>query len=315
MKILTVNCGSSSIKYKLFDMPGERVLARGQADRIGRADSSLRHEMEGHAPHVREAKLSGHREAMELLLNHLVGRDGGILESVRDIVAVGHRFVHGGEFFRSSVAVDPAVRKILETCKDLAPLHNPHNLTGIDVCNELVPEAPQVAVFDTAFHHTIPDYAYTYAIPYRFYEENRIRKYGFHGISHRYVAFRAAEMLGTTREGLRTVTCHLGNGSSLCAVGGGRSRDTTMGFTPLSGVVMGTRSGDIDPALPAHLVETLNIPLGEVTEVLNHQSGVLGLSGLSPDFRDLESAASAGHSRPAWPSRFTHTALPVGSLP
>ncbi|PKN34047.1 MAG: acetate kinase [Deltaproteobacteria bacterium HGW-Deltaproteobacteria-19] len=297
MNILTLNCGSSSIKYKLFDMPKERVIARGQAERIGRADSILHHEIEGKAPFTGEQSLSGHREAIERLLNHLIGPEGGILNSVRDIVAVGHRFVHGGEFFRSSVAIDPGVRETLEACRNLAPLHNPHNLTGIDVCTELIPHAPQVAVFDTAFHQTMPDHAFTCAIPYRFYEENRIRKYGFHGTSHRYVSSRASELLGKGREEWRIVTCHLGNGSSLCAVRDGKSCDTTMGFTPLSGVVMGTRCGDIDPALPAHLVEALNIPLAEVMSILNHESGVLGISGLSPDFRDLESAADGGHAR------------------
>ncbi|NPU86454.1 MAG: acetate kinase [Syntrophaceae bacterium] len=297
MKILVLNCGSSSIKYKLFDMPGERVLARGQAERVGRADSVIRHEVAGRDPFTREQSLSGHREAVDVLLKHLIAPEGGVLAGIRDIAGVGHRFVHGGEFFRSSVAIDPGVRETLEACRNLAPLHNPHNLTGIDACMELIPHAPQAAVFDTAFHQTIPDYAFTCAIPYRFYEENRIRKYGFHGTSHRYVSSRASEIVGKGREGLRIVTCHLGNGSSLCAVRDGKSCDTTMGFTPLSGVVMGTRCGDMDPALPAHLVETLNIPLAEVMSILNHESGVLGISGLSPDFRDLESAADGGHAR------------------
>ena len=297
MNVLTLNCGSSSIKYKLFDMPGERVLARGQAERLGRADSVVRHEVAGRGPFTREQSLSGHREAVDVLLKHLVAPEGGVLAGIHDIAAVGHRFVHGGEFFRSSVAIDRAVRETLETCRNLAPLHNPHNLTGIDACAELIPHAPQAAVFDTAFHQTMPEHAFTCALPYRFYEENRIRKYGFHGTSHRYVSSRASELLGKRGEGLRIVTCHLGNGSSLCAVRDGKSMDTTMGFTPLSGVVMGTRCGDIDPALPAHLVETLNIPLAEVMSILNHESGVLGISGLSPDFRDLESAAGGGHAR------------------
>jgi len=210
---------------------------------------------------------------------------------------IGHRVVHGGEHFRSSVRVDEKVRKILEDLKKLAPLHNPPNLEGIDICSELLPDLPQVAVFDTAFHQTMPDYAYTYALPYRYYQEDHIRKYGFHGTSHRYVSARAAEILGRDLSSLRIITCHLGNGSSLCAVSGGRSLDTTMGFTPLSGLVMGTRCGDIDPALVAWLSEKEGIPVGAVTDLLNRQSGVLGISGLSSDFRDLEEAALKGHPR------------------
>lgn len=213
------------------------------------------------------------------------------------IDAVGHRVVHGGEHFSAPVVIDPAVREILEEVKKLAPLHNPPNLAGIDVCTALLPGVPQVAVFDTAFHQTMPDQAYLYAIPYRYYQEDHVRRYGFHGTSHQYVSARAAEYLGREPAKLRIITCHLGNGCSLCAVSGGRSLDTTMGFTPLSGLAMGTRCGDLDPAVVAFLVEKEGLTLRAVMDILNRQSGVLGLSGLSQDFRDLEEAASKGHQR------------------
>ena len=224
------------------------------------------------------------------------------MKGIGEIGGVGHRVVHGGEHFRAPVLIDSEIRAALEACKGLAPLHNPPNLAGIDVCADLLRGVPQAAVFDTAFHQTIPDFAYTYAVPYRYYEEYRVRKYGFHGISHHYVSLRAADLLeqGSRtpgREGLKIVTCHLGAGSSLCAVAGGKSMETSMGFTPLAGLVMGTRSGDIDPALVGFIAEKESIPAGSVVEILNQESGVLGISGLSPDFRDLERAAGEGHER------------------
>jgi acetate kinase len=299
MKILTLNCGSSSIKFKIFAMPEGIVVAKGQADRIGLDDAKIEWEGEGIKPCSINYELSSHKEALEILLGLQPAGDEISPLNKGAIAAVGHRFVHGGEFFRSSVAINPSVRKTLEDCRNLAPLHNPHNLTGIDVCTALIPHVPQVAVFDTAFHQSMPDYAYTYAIPYRYYEENRIRRYGFHGTSHRYVAERAANIIGMDIKDLRIITAHLGNGSSLCAVGNGKSCDTSMGFTPLSGIVMGTRCGDIDPALVAYLIEDLDIPVNEAMRIFNHESGVLGVSGLSSDFRDLFSAARDGHERAA----------------
>ena len=297
MKILTLNCGSSSIKFKIFDMPDGSVLLKGQADRIGKDDALIKWEGQGIKPTSMNKKLSDHREALEILLGQDAAGNDGFPVNTRDIAAVGHRVVHGGEFFHSSVVINPSVRKTLEDCRNLAPLHHPHNLTGIDICTSFIPNVPQVAVFDTAFHQTLPDFAYTYAIPYRYYEENRIRKYGFHGISHRYVAERAGKILGMDIKRLRIITAHLGNGSSICAVAQGKSCDTTMGFTPLSGVVMGTRSGDIDPALVAYLIKSMNIPAEKAMHILNNESGVLGISGLSSDFRDLVTAAEQGHER------------------
>ncbi len=299
MKILTLNCGSSSIKFKIFSMPKGSALIKGQADRIGLDDAKIQWEGEEIKHCSISYKLHSHKEALEILLG--LRTAGGEKSPVNtgDIAAVGHRVVHGGEFFHSSVAITPAIRRTLEGCRNLAPLHNPHNLTGIDVCAALIPDVPQVAVFDTAFHQSLPDFAYTYAVPYRFYEENRIRKYGFHGTSHRYVAERAAQILGRDIKQLRIITAHLGNGSSLCAVGNGKSCDTSMGFTPLSGVVMGTRCGDIDPAFVAYLIKNMNLPLEEAMRILNYESGVLGISGLSSDFRDLFSAAETGHQRAA----------------
>ncbi|HEY9159834.1 MAG TPA: acetate kinase [Desulfomonilia bacterium] len=316
MKILTMNCGSSSIKFKIFSMPEGTVIAKGQADRIGLDDSRIQWEGKGITPCIVRQELSSHKKALEMLLGLNPAGNEKSPVNICDITAVGHRFVHGGEFFRSSVAVNPSVRRTLEVCRNLAPLHNPHNLTGIDVCTALIPEVPQIAVFDTAFHQSMPDYAYTYAIPFRYYEENRIRKYGFHGTSHRYVAERAAEIIGKDIKNLRIITAHLGNGSSLCAIGNGKSCDTSMGFTPLSGIVMGTRCGDIDPALIAYLIDDLNIPVHEAMRILNHESGVLGISGLSSDFRDLFSAAGNGHERAALALNvFAYsTAKGIGSL-
>lgn len=297
LKILVLNCGSSSLKYKLFGNTRGEALAWGQADRIGQADGRFQHEVAGRSASQGERPLRDHREAIETLLRQLLDEGQGVLKDVREFSGIGHRVVHGGEHFKASMIIDEKIRTILEDTKKLAPLHNPSNLAGIDVCSDLLPGVPQVAVFDTAFHQTMPEQAYIYAIPYRYYQEDHVRRYGFHGTSHRYVAARAAELIGGSLGGLKIVTCHLGNGSSLCAVAGGRSLDTTMGFTPLSGLVMGTRCGDMDPAVVAFLAEKEGLSIGSVMEVLNRQSGVLGVSGLSQDFRDLEEASAKGHRR------------------
>jgi len=297
MKILVLNCGSSSLKYKLFEMEGNDVLAHGQADRIGMPNAVFQHDGRGQETFLNKMPLNNHSEAVHALLIHLADKKRGILTNMNEIGGVGHRVVHGGEYFRTSVVVNTEIRKILESTKKLAPLHNPPNLMGIDVCTHLMPDVPQVAVFDTAFHQTMQAFAYTYAIPYRYYEEDHVRRYGFHGTSHRYVACRTAEILQKKIEDLKIITCHLGAGSSLCAVAGGKSQDTSMGFTPLSGIVMGTRSGDIDPALVSFIADKEHCSLGQVMEILNRQSGVFGISGISPDFRDLEKEAGIGNER------------------
>jgi len=297
MKILVLNCGSSSLKYKLFEMETNDVLAHGQADRIGLTDALFTHEAKGREPIINETPLADHLEAVHALLTHLVDGGRGILSDMNEIGGVGHRVVHGGEHFHTSIIVDSVVRETLEATKKLAPLHNPPNLMGIDVCRSLMTGVPQVAVFDTAFHQTMPAYAYTYAIPHRYYTQDHVRRYGFHGISHRYVARRTAQLLRGKIEEPRIITCHLGAGSSLCAVAGGKSFDTSMGFTPLSGLVMGTRSGDIDPAVVSFIMEKEQCSLSGVMDILNRESGVLGISGISPDFRDLEKEASLGNER------------------
>jgi len=297
MKILVLNCGSSSVKYKLYDMETGRATALGFAERIGLAGAGIRHQGEGAAAVSFEHALRDHREALEILLGMQPGGPRSVGIDPRTISAIGHRVVHGGELFRTPVIVDEAVLVNLKACSTLAPLHNPHNLTGIEVCRKLLPEVTQVAVFDTAFHQTMPPEAYTYAIPHRYYDAYRIRRYGFHGTSHRYVAERAAELAGRPPADLKLVTCHLGAGCSLCAVRGGRSVDTTMGFTPLAGVVMGTRSGDIDPALVPFLAEREGLSPAAVMDILNSESGVYGISGISGDFRDLLKASREGNAR------------------
>jgi acetate kinase len=297
MKILVLNCGSSSLKYKLFEMKTNDILAQGQADRIGLTDVTFRHDIKGRQSLTVKTSLTNHHEAIQDLLTILTDKKQGILTDMNEIGGVGHRVVHGGEHFRSSVVVDSATRQVLESTKKLAPLHNPPNLMGIDVCTKLMPGVPQVAVFDTAFHQTMPAYAYTYAIPYRYYVEDHVRRYGFHGISHRYVAGRTAEVLKKKLEDLKIITCHLGAGSSLCAVVGGESKDTSMGFTPLSGLVMSTRCGDIDPAILSFIAQKERIALDQIIEILNRESGVLGISGISPDFRDLVKEAGLNNER------------------
>lgn len=297
MKILVLNCGSSSLKYKLFDMGSGIVLSRGQADRIGQAGALFHHDVTGREDWEMSMELPDHKSAVNALLAFLANRKQGVINDIREITGVGHRVVHGGEHFRTSVVINPAIRQTLEGTKNLAPLHNPPNLMGIDICTNLMPGVPQVAVFDTAFHQTMPPYAYTYAIPYRYYTEDHVRRYGFHGISHRYVAYRAAEIIGKNVEELKIITCHLGAGSSLCAVAGGKSLDTSMGFTPLSGLVMGTRCGDIDPALVSYLARKEENSLAQVMDMLNRESGVFGISGISPDFRDLEREMNLGNEQ------------------
>jgi len=274
-----------------------RMMAMGFAERIGLAGSGIHHQA-GDAADVSFAQsLRDHREALESLLGMQPGGPKGGIIDPAEIAAIGHRVVHGGEYFRMPVIVDDDVLTNLRACNALAPLHNPHNLTGIEVCRKLLPKVPQVAVFDTAFHQTMPAEAYTYAIPYRYYEQHRIRKYGFHGTSHHYVAGRAAELAGKPLAELKIITCHLGAGCSLCAIRDGQSVDTTMGFTPLAGVVMGTRSGDIDPALVPYIAQQEGLPPDAVMDILNSQSGVLGISGISGDFRDLLQASYDGDVR------------------
>jgi len=297
MKILVLNCGSSSVKYKLFEMEKNELLGRGQADRIGMSQSSFRHHVKEENEFLDEKPLKNHHDAVYALLTFLTDNKRGILKNLKEIAGIGHRVVHGGEHFKTSVLIHPSVRKVLEEIKNLAPLHNPPNLMGIDVCDELLPGVPQVAVFDTAFHQTMPAHAYTYAIPYRYYLQDHVRRYGFHGISHKYAALRAADILGQKIEKLIIITCHLGAGSSLCAVAGGKSMDTSMGFTPLSGIVMATRCGDIDPAIVSFIADKEQCSLPDVMEILNRESGVLGISGISPDFRDVEEKARQGNEK------------------
>lgn len=297
MNILVLNCGSSSVKFKLFDMLKGGVVAQGLVERIGMPSSKFRYRSGQKDELVFERPMHGHSEAVEVILHTLTDSECGVICDVREIHSVGHRVVHGGESFQQAVVVNGEVLSALERCSRLAPLHNPPNIKGIQICRDLIPHAVQVAVFDTAFHQTMPDYAYMYAIPYKYYKTHGVRKYGFHGTSHKYVAFRAADMLGANIENLKIVTCHLGNGSSLCAVRGGKSLDTTMGFTPLAGVVMGTRCGDVDPAIVSFIAEMEAMSLRAINEMLNKKSGVLGISDVSSDFRDLEQSAAAGEHR------------------
>ncbi|MGJ0847707.1 acetate/propionate family kinase [Tissierella praeacuta] len=297
MKILVINCGSSSLKYQLIDMNGEEVLCKGLVERIGIEGSKIKHDTTGKERVIIEEPMANHKVALGLVLNALIDENHGAIKSMDEIGAVGHRVVHGGETFASSVIIDDEVMKVLDECIELAPLHNPPNITGIEACKELMPNTPMVAVFDTAFHQTMEADNYIYPIPYEFYEKYKIRRYGFHGTSHKYVSLRAAEILGKDIKDLNIVTCHLGNGSSVCAVQGGKSVDTSMGFTPLEGLAMGTRSGDIDPAIIPFIMDKENMSFEEVNNMLNKQSGVLGISGISSDFRDLEIAANEGNER------------------
>lgn len=297
MNILVVNCGSSTVKYQLFRMEDEdryEVVARGIVERIGIPGSRLEHRS-ALDTFVEERPVPNHRVALELVIAALTSGETRVLSGVGEIDAIGHRVVHGGEKFTGSVLITDEVLKAIRACADLAPLHNPPNILGIEACQELIPGVPQVAVFDTAFHGTLPEYAYIYAIPYEYYEKYRIRRYGFHGTSHRYVAERAAKMMGRPLEELRLITCHMGSGVSFAAILCGKSIDTSMGFTPLEGLVMGTRCGDIDPAIVFFLMEKEGLSAKEVEEILNKKSGVLGISGISSDTRDIEDAAPHNH--------------------
>lgn len=297
MNVLVINCGSSSLKYQLIDMTKEEALAHGVVERIGIEGSILTQKVEGREKYIVEQTLKDHQDAIKLVLDVLIDEKNGVIKSMDEIYAVGHRVVHGGEKYSKSMLVDEEVMKYLEECIKLAPLHNPPNIIGINACKALMPETPMVVVFDTAFHATMPKESYLYALPYELYEKHNIRKYGFHGTSHKYVSNKLAEVVGRDIKDLKIVTCHLGNGSSLTAVKGGVSIDTSMGFTPLQGVTMGTRSGDIDPAVVTYLVTELGYTVEQVNEILNKKSGVLGISGVSSDFRDIEVAASEGNER------------------
>lgn len=300
MKILVINAGSSSLKYQLIDMEGEKVLAKGLCERIG-IDGHLKHSplIEGKSVFDENISLPTHSEAIAAVIDKLTSKEYGVVASMSEINAVGHRVVHGGEEFSSSVLIDDEVIKGIENCTPFAPLHNPANITGIEACKKVMGGVPQVAVFDTAFHQTIPGKAFMYALPYEFYENDKIRRYGFHGTSHRYVSSRAAEMLGKPIESLKLVSCHMGNGSSVCAIDGGKSVDTSMGFTPLVGLPMGTRCGQMDMGAVQFLMNKYGYSIDEMLNILNKKSGVLGISGVSSDFRDLDEAASKGNERAA----------------
>lgn len=297
MKVLVINAGSSSLKYQLINTTNNDVIAKGLCERIGIEGSKLTHKPAGKEETVIEQPMANHADAIKLVIAVLLDEKHGVIKSMDEIGAVGHRVVHGGEYFNKSVIIDDSVKKAIEACSELAPLHNPANLTGIKACEEVMPGVPQVAVFDTAFHQTMEPKAYLYAIPYELYQKDKIRKYGFHGTSHKYVANRAAQMLGRPIEELKLVTFHLGNGSSVTAVDGGKSVDTSMGFTPLSGVIMGTRSGVIDPAIIPYIMDKEHLSIKEVDKLLNKESGVLGISGISSDFRDLSKEADEGNER------------------
>ncbi|MGC2873017.1 acetate/propionate family kinase [Ihubacter sp. mB4P-1] len=299
MKVLVINCGSSSLKYQVLDMETETLMAKGLVERIGMDGSVITHEKIGMDKVKNVVPMKDHKDAIKQVLDAVQNKEYGVVDSMEDIGAVGHRVVHAGEKFAESVLIDDAVVAALEECIDLAPLHNTPNLYGIAACKELMPDTPMVGVFDTAFHQTMPPESYLYAIPYEYYEKHGIRRYGFHGTSHKYVAQRAASMLNVNINDLKLITCHLGNGASVSAIKHGRCIDTSMGFTPLEGLVMGTRCGDIDPAIVTYIREKENLPQGKANEILNKQSGVLGISGVSSDFRDLEEAVAEGNERAA----------------
>ncbi len=292
MNILVINCGSSSLKYQLIDSDTEAVLAKGLCERIGIDGSVLTHTPAGKDKVTIETPMPNHTVAVKLVIDALTDANHGVVQSLDEINAVGHRVVHGGEKFASSVIINDEVLAAIEECNDLAPLHNPANLIGINSCKEIMPNVPMVAVFDTAFHQTMPEKAYLYGLPYEYYEKYKVRRYGFHGTSHDYVSARAAELLGKTREELKIIVCHLGNGGSVSAVDHGKCVDTSMGLTPLEGIIMGTRSGSIDPAICDFICQKEKITPTEMNTILNKKSGVLGISKVSSDFRDIEAAAA-----------------------
>lgn len=297
MKVLVINCGSSSLKYQVLDMTNEQLLCKGLVERIGMEGSVISHTKMGHDKVKKEIEMKDHKDAIAQVLAMVQDPEQGVVKSMDEIGAVGHRVVHAGEKYANSVLIDDSVLAALEECVELAPLHNPPNLLGIHACQALMPNTPMVGVFDTAFHQTMPPYNYLYALPYEYYTKYGIRKYGFHGTSHKYVAQRASAMLNININDLKIITCHLGNGASVSAIKYGKVVDTSMGFTPLQGLVMGTRSGDIDPAIVTYIRKKENLPQGVVNDILNKKSGVLGISGISSDFRDLEEAMAEGNER------------------
>ena len=299
MKVLVINCGSSSLKYQVLEMETEELLCKGLVERIGIEGSVIKHEKIGMDKWVLETPMKDHKDAIGHVVNALTDPDHGVAKSMDEIGAVGHRVVHAGEKYAGSVLITDDVIKALEECIDLAPLHNPANLQGIAACQALMPDTPMVGVFDTAFHQSMPAESYLYALPYEYYTKYGVRRYGFHGTSHRYVSMRAAEMLGKDIKDLKIITCHLGNGASLAAVDGGKVFDTSMGFTPVAGLVMGTRCGDIDPAILGFVAAKEGKDLAGMDKVINKESGVYGLSGVSSDFRDVETAANEGNERAA----------------
>ena len=300
MIILVLNCGSSSLKYQLLDMKNDNVydlLAKGLVERIGMEVGCIKHQAAGKQKIEREMPIADHTVGIKAVLEALLDKEVGVLNSLEDIEAVGHRVVHGGEEFFCSALINEKVVEGIRKCCDVAPLHNPANLLGIEAVNAALPTVPQVAVFDTAFHQTMPDYAYLYALPYTYYEEYRVRRYGFHGTSHKYVSAKGAEFAGIDLKNSKIITCHLGNGSSVTAVQNGKSVDTSMGFTPLEGMIMGTRCGSLDPDIVTFIMEKENLTPAQMSKIMNKQSGFIGLSGLSSDCRDLNEAANAGNAR------------------
>lgn len=295
MNVLVINCGSSSLKFQLINSESEKVLAKGLCERIG-IDGRLTYQPEGGDKAVSDKAMPTHTEAIQFVIDALTDAETGVVKSLSEIGAVGHRVVHGGEKFASSVVITEEVKAAIEDCNDLAPLHNPANLIGINACEKLMTGTPMVAVFDTAFHQTMPEKAYMYGLPYEYYDKYKVRRYGFHGTSHSFVSKRAAELAGKPYDAMKTIVCHLGNGASICAVENGKSVDTSMGLTPLEGLVMGTRSGDIDPAILEFIAKKENLDIAGLMNMLNKKSGVQGLSdGLSSDFRDLEDGANNGN--------------------
>ena len=297
MKTLGINCGSSSLKYQLIDMSTEESMVQGLVERIGIEGSILTQKVEGKDKYIINTNIKDHKDAIKLVLEALVDSIHGVIKSMDEISAVGHRVVHGGEKYSDSVLIDDEVLKSIKDCIVLAPLHNPPNVIGIEACKELMPNTPMVAVFDTAFHQTMPKHAYICPVPYELYEKYGVRKYGFHGTSHKYVSYKVAETMGKDIKDLKIITCHLGNGCSLAAVKNGKSVDTSMGFTPLAGVMMGTRSGSIDPSVISFLIEQHGYTIEQIDELLNKKSGILGISGVSSDFRDVLEAAESENER------------------
>ena len=296
MKILVINCGSSSLKYQLIDSDTEQVLAKGLCERIG-IDGMFTYQKAGCDKQVSQINQPDHKTSIQIVLDALTDKENGVIADLSEIGAVGHRLVHGGEEFAASTLITDEVIKAVEGCNDLAPLHNPANIIGVNACRELMPNTPMVGVFDTAFHQTMPAEAFIYGIPYEYYKKDKVRKYGFHGTSHSYVSKRTAEILGMDYDKAKIIVCHLGNGASICAVDGGKSVETSMGLTPLMGLVMGTRSGEIDPGVMEYLGKKENMSFEEIMTMLNKRSGVLGISGVSSDFRDVDDAIESGNEQ------------------